>query len=304
MPKRILKIILTRFALLPPYFRSTLGLRILRRLTRSAELPDYLIGNMGISSNLRCRIPSDDNLLLYGRPADYQGERGALEACGELSRHADCFVDIGAHKGYFSFFVRDRVSESLPIYLFEPDEMLYEVINENITRNKASSISAFQKAVGSFDGQAKFYRDITSPLQGSLTNDFMQDHEIVQVDISVCTFNQFAKTENIIDACVKVDIENAEFDFLDGAIEKLSTIKYLIIEVLGPAAEKGFIKKLIDEYSFQAYYIDDYILRHSADGSFDYHSPQYNWLFCRENPDSLRRMLAGNRKLKVYELQV
>jgi len=301
MLKRILKTVLTSLALLPPYLRSTSGLRILRRLSSSAELPDYLIGNMGISSTLRCRIPSNDSLLLFGRPLNYLGERGALEVCGELSRHASCFVDIGAHKDYFSFFVRDRVSESLPIYLFEPDEMLYEVISENIARNKANSLLTFQKAVGSFDGQAKFYRDITSSLQGSLTNDFMQDHEVIQVDISVCTFSQFVKNEKVTNACVKVDIENAEFDFLDGAIEKLSEIKYLMIEVLGSAVEKGFINKLIDEYSFQAYYIDDYTLRHSTDGSFEYHSPQYNWLFCRETPDSLRRILAGNRKLKVYD---
>jgi len=198
------------------------------------------------------------------------------------------------------FFVRDRIGETIPIYLFEPDGKLFDLLYENIIRNKARLMLPYQKAVGSFDGQTTFYRDITSPSQGSLTNDFMREHEIVQVDIEVCTFSQFVKNEKLENACVKVDIENAEFDFLDGANEKLSEVKFLIIEVLGPAVEKGFINRLIKEYSLQAYYIDDYNLRHSTDGYFEYHSPQFNWLFCRENPDSLRHLLAGNRKLKVY----
>ena len=290
------------YALSPSFVRSRLGYRILSRLARNAKMPEYLTGNMGISSRLRCLIPSNDGLLLFGRPKDYCGERGALEVCGVLSKHSNRFIDIGSHKGYFSFFVRASVGNELPIYLFEPDDKLYRILDENIHRNNHDRMMMpFKKAVGSFNGNAVFYRNLTSSLSGSLKDDFKDNHETIESEVFVCSYHSFAQEVGIQNACVKVDIENSEFDFLEGAIESIRTIKFLIMEVLGPAVQQGFIKKMIEAGGFNTYYIDDYDLRHSSDGSFEYHSPQYNWLFCRESPDSLRRTLAGNRKLKVYD---
>jgi hypothetical protein len=49
------------------------------------------------------------------------------------------------------------------------------------------------------------------------------------------------------------------------------------------------------EGGFHGYYINDYSLEHSLDGSFTYREPEYNWLFCREAPPELERTLAGSR---------
>jgi hypothetical protein len=75
----------------------------------------------------------------------------------------------------------------------------------------------------------------------------------------------------------------------------MDSVASLVMEVLGPAAKSGFVRRMISEHGFQAYYINDFDLEHSLDGSFVYSAPQYNWLFCRHAPTVLRRLLAGTR---------
>jgi hypothetical protein len=93
--------------------------------------------------------------------------------------------------------------------------------------------------------------------------------------------------------CIKVDVENAESDFFAGATDALDRINYLIMEVLGPAHAAGFIQQVM-RTPFHAYYINDYTLEFSSDGSFEYCPPEYNWLFCREDPASLAKLLADS----------
>ena len=63
------------------------------------------------------------------------------------------------------------------------------------------------------------------------------------------------------------------------------------MEMLGPAIKQGMPLRIVQELGFHAYYIHDYQLEHSKDGSFEYVAPFYNWLFCRETPEELKRLL-------------
>jgi hypothetical protein len=94
---------------------------------------------------------------------------------------------------------------------------------------------------------------------------------------------------------VKVDVENAEASFIDGAATEHERIKFLLIELLEPAIRSGIVSRLIHEWGVQAYYINDHSLEHSTDGSFEYTAPQYNWLFCKLDPHQLAARLRGTR---------
>jgi hypothetical protein len=63
------------------------------------------------------------------------------------------------------------------------------------------------------------------------------------------------------------------------------------MEILGPAIKQGMPLRIIQESGFRAFYIHDYQLEHSNDGNFEYVAPFYNWLFCRETPEELKRLL-------------
>jgi FkbM family methyltransferase len=214
-------------------------------------------------------------------------------------QYADAFVDIGANIGYFTFFIRANTDVKKPIYFFEPDPDLFNLIDTNVLSNALQNVHGFKTAIGSIVGKLTFYQNISDYLSGSITQDFSAKHDLNQIIVDSTTFSEFASKIELKNACVKVDVEGAEFDFIKGAMDSLDSISYLIMEVLGSAVENKLIERIID-LGYFAYYINDYRLEYSVDGSFNYQSSQYNWLFCHDSPDRLREKLIDS-KFQVME---
>jgi FkbM family methyltransferase len=278
---------------LSPNLRSHVSYRLLSAVARRTIDSGPIRSNMGIDKRYDCLIPHSHQLVLFGKPAFYAGERGPLELAAILSQHSDAFVDIGAHVGYFTFYVRTRLGVSKPIYFFEPDPDLYHIVDRNVRSNSLAEVYGFREAIGNTTGVATFYKNLSDPLSGSLDTYFVGAHDVDRIEVKVTTYSEFAQRVGLRNACVKVDIEGAEQQFIDGAINSISSISDLIIEVLGPAVKAGFIQKMIFDLGFVAYYINDFTLEHSPDGSFVYSSPQYNWLFCRRKPEEMKALLSG-----------
>ena len=64
------------------------------------------------------------------------------------------------------------------------------------------------------------------------------------------------------------------------------------MEMLAPEIEAGLPARIIRETDFKAYYVNDFELVPSADGTFEYVHPFWNWLFCRLSPSELAARLS------------
>jgi len=287
--------ILSVTAKLPPYFKSAYSVRLFSYIASSMKKTFNMQTNLGFSRKNHFVFPSDQYLVLFGKPTLYIGERGALELSKSLSQYVDCFIDIGAHVGYFSFYIREHMKESKPIFFFEPDPDLYELINANVNRTSLPNTFGLCKAVGSVDGHLTFYKNPEHPDSGSITTVFAEVHDTIPIQVEATRFDTFVMTHGLKHICVKVDVENAEDEFIRGAERSLDAIDYLIMEVLGRAHKKRFVQRMIHDFKFHAYYINDYTLEYAPEGQFQYISPQYNWLFCREDPDVLKVKLKNSR---------
>lgn len=251
--------------------------------------------NLGICSGYHIKFNSPaDNVYLFGRPEAYRGESGALFLSRFLSSRCSAFVDIGAHRGYFIFFVRARLAADKPIYYFEANPELFDEIQANVNANQLPEVHGFQVAIASAPGTVSFYIDQSESLMSSLNRELLESHSLREIRVESISFDEFAKRRNLSHLCVKVDIENAEYEFLEGATNECSRIDYLIIEVLKPAVDKRFVQDLSSRFGMAAYYINGYRLEHSPDGSFQYVPPEYNWLFCRQNPSELSDLLKSS----------
>ena len=288
--------IIERGATLPPSFRNVTTIRFLSAVAaQCASLPPDLDTNLGIDKRLRVRIPSSKPSLLFGRPRLFVGERSSLELARALFQLCDCFLDVGSNVGLYIFYLRHRNLSSKPIYFFEPDPTLFSQLEQNISRNRIHNVKGFQVAMADRVGRAIFYRNKTDDNSGSLVREDWSSHVLEAIDVNQTSFGAFVSENQLKNICAKVDIEGAEELFVDGAKPHLSDLNYLIIEILGPAIKRGFPQKMIREGNFQAYYINDYDLEHSASGEFTYVDPFYNWLFCKDSPTSLRNKLKGTR---------
>ena len=144
-------------------------------------------------------------------------------------------------------------------------------------------------------GEVTFYLDHTDNSSSSLTPRFAARHEVETITVQAVRFDDFSRHEALSEVCVKVDIEGAEREFLEGVGEESDRIAYLVIEILGPAIDAGFVNAARKRLSMEAYYIADFRLEHSRHGEYRYRSPHYNWLFCRHSPGELRRLLVNTR---------
>lgn len=281
-------------ALLPPLLKGRMGARFFAQLVNRDPSGGELLTNLGISRRYRVALRKTDSVdLLFGRPEHHAGERGPLRLAGVLARDCNAFVDVGSNLGYYVFYLRG-VLPRIPIFYFEPNGEMFDRLTRNIEANRLGRVTGFKAAVGRCDGQATFYVNLTDHLSSSLTDYFTAYHDCRTEVVDVITFDRFAEDHDLRELCVKVDVENAEFDFIAGAERALSRIRYLIMEVLGPANENGFVRTMITRLGLSAYYINDLKLEHSPDGSFRYRPPEYNWLFCREGPDALGDRLRGS----------
>ena len=121
-------------ARLPPGLRTRVVSRGLRALASRLEENVEFETNMGIDPTLACLLPSSKAGWIFGLPEHYLGERGALELASALGRSCDAVVDVGAHLGYYTYFLAKRIPNSIPIYFFEPDPLLYALVERNVRR--------------------------------------------------------------------------------------------------------------------------------------------------------------------------
>jgi FkbM family methyltransferase len=249
--------------------------------------------NAGIGSRLRLLVPSNKTDLLFGRPDHWVAERATLALACELSRHSSAFLDVGANEGLFTFAVAQHWKAGCHgIHCFEPDATVFSRLQHNLERNRIDA-KAVQAAVGAETGTTAFYRNLSDDHSGSLTAHFAdQQHRVIATQTRVVALADYLRQHNCRNACVKVDVEGAGVAVWDGAKAALDRIDWLICEIIGPEARANLPKRIITESGWCAYYIRDFTLVPSRDGSFEYHAPFYNWLFCRLRPWELATQLA------------
>ena len=241
-------------ARMPPEWRTPLSFRltaaVARRTTDDAGVFDT---NMGIDRRLVCSIPSGHYLALFGLPRFYVGERATLALPARFSEQADAIVDIGAHVGYFTFYLATRPGRRCPVYFVEPDEELFCGIKANVVRNRLADVQGIQAAIARTDGHRRFRRNLDDTTSGSLTDDFAQVHRTLDVDVDARSFSSLADALGFSRACVKVDVEGAEWEFLEGGASAFDRISHLLIEILGPAYRAGLVQALAVRGGWQAY---------------------------------------------------
>ena len=254
--------------------------------------------NLGITDGYKIVLPlrKAPGYYFFDTPDNYSGERAVLYLSKYLAKNCDAVADIGANWGFYTYFMAYHAQK--PIYFFEPNTELYDNIMQNIVSNNLQHrVVGSAQAVAAKSGELTFYINLSDNFSSSLTNYFeTQGHSIKKVTLDAINFDDFTAKHSHKNWLAKVDIEDAEFQFLEGAEQAMKNgiLKYLIIELLENARKNKFIDKMIEK-GWNAYYLNDYRIEHVNKEDGRYTSPEYNWLFCKENPNELRNILHQTR---------
>jgi len=287
--------LLARAATAPPRWKTSLFERACARLVRNivGETEDLIVTNFGLDPDLRCLVALKKTAYAFGKLDRTLSERATLALVRELVPDCDEFVDVGANEGAFIFLVHNHHPRAR-LHWFEPDRQLAQRLTTNLIANNIVAYGN-EMAVAECRGQATFFTNLSDDLSGSLTNLFTQKHMTRAEMVKTISLGEYLDAQRIYSALVKVDVEGAGEKLWNGVVEKSNSIRYLVMEMLAPEIEAGLPARIITETNFKAYYINDYELVPSVDGSFEYVAPFWNWLFCRLSPRELAVRLTATR---------
>ena len=136
------------------------------------------------------------------------------EAIWRLLKPGDVFYDVGANAGFFSLIAARAVGPTGRVVAFEPEPSNAACIAEQLRLNELPQCHVVQKAVGDKSSTMIFRRG-----DDSSTGRLIAEGERLPADIAVpvITLDGFAGEGNEIPDLVKIDVEGAEVEVLQGA---------------------------------------------------------------------------------------
>jgi FkbM family methyltransferase len=123
--------------------------------------------------------------------------------------------DIGAHVGFYTILASVLVGPSGRVISFEPLPRNLEYLRRHINLNRLTNITVVDAAVGNKAGRVRFEEGANHSM-GRVTAGGHIEVESIRIDQAV--------SEGTLPApsCIKIDVEGAELDVLDGACQLLT----------------------------------------------------------------------------------
>jgi FkbM family methyltransferase len=186
----------------------------------------------------------------------------------ELNRvRGGLFVDVGANVGTYSIRLSSHFRR---VYAFEPNPNVLPSLRKRIEERSRGNITVFPVALSDSNGQAEFYLDPHEGFTGSaetLVKVFKYNPGQVlgagptntyvgQKSIIVPTATYDSKIRESADL-VKIDVEGAEFQVLEGAKESLADgkIRRIMVELHDKDA-KDNLGQILTGYGFKLKQLD------------------------------------------------
>lgn len=129
-------------------------------------------------------------------------------------RLGKCFIDVGAHLGYYTCLAC-KVMPAGRVFGLEMDMTNFELLKRNVSLNSCHGTSLHHVAVCDIDGQTMYVRSNFRIGTGHrLASRREKDTDLVRV--SSCTLDTFCAERSVVPDIVKVDVEGAELQVLVG----------------------------------------------------------------------------------------
>jgi FkbM family methyltransferase len=186
----------------------------------------------------------------------------------ELSRvRGDLFVDVGANVGTYSVRLSSHFRR---VYAFEPNPNVLPVLRKRIEDKSKRNITIFPMALSDSNGQSEFFLDAHEGFTGSadtLMPVFKYNpgqgigigpaHTYIgKQSVMVPTATYDSKIRETADL-VKIDVEGAEFNVLEGAREAFEQgrIRRIMVELHDRDAEDN-LYRILAGYGFKVRRLD------------------------------------------------
>ena len=142
-------------------------------------------------------------------------EREQTELFAKLVGPGSTVLDIGAHVGYYTLLAARLMRGQGKVVAFEPDPKNAAFLRRHVSANRAAKtiVDVQQAAVGATSGSVRF-----STGTGSGTGHVSADGPM---EVRMIKLDDFVSAQGLKPTHVKIDVEGAELDVLQGGRETL-----------------------------------------------------------------------------------
>ena len=202
-----------------------------------SALPDQLI------------VEIDDNRKLVVNPRNESHRM--ITFCGtydpidssivkELLDPGDVVIDVGANLGWYTTIIGKIVAPHGTIVGIEPNPIVFTLLQKNVLMNELKNTILLNIAVGGRTGKGFIYLFEGEPDTHASIKPLGRT-KFKRISIQVSTIDSIVKELELYPDFVKIDVEGAEMELLDGATHLLSEIRPIImLEVhFGTARDSG-----------------------------------------------------------------
>lgn len=128
-------------------------------------------------------------------------------------------IDAGAFTGDTSIPIAKYTNKN--IYAFEPFEESFEGLKKNIEANNITNIIPVKKSLGNINGERTLYLSGDN-VQGITSNESARSYD-EEIKVEEVTVDKFVEDNNLDVGYITIDVEGAEMDLLEGALNTIKT---------------------------------------------------------------------------------
>jgi len=147
-----------------------------------------------------------------------------------FSNHLDAsgvVLDIGANVGYYSLYMLPRISA---VHAFEPDPRALTVLRSNLAIHHNAYVHSL--AVGRSSGRSHFALEQNSEVSHLADPSIESCRELHEID--VITIDQFVADRELSVTGIKIDVEGADIDVIEGGLTTLGSQFPLVLTETKP----------------------------------------------------------------------
>lgn len=161
----------------------------------------------------------------------------------------DVVVEIGGHIGLHSLVIREKIGEEGKLSVFEPEPENREILEKNLELNGFTGVEVNEHAISNQKGEADFHLDDKNTGAASLKS----GHGKEKITVPLITLEEYLNNSSIekIDL-VKIDVEGAELDVLEGMDLENKRYSKILIEIHWERIEEHKWEQKMQNSNFQA----------------------------------------------------
>ena len=219
-------------------------------------------------------------------------ERAEIQAIRQHIEPGDTVIDIGAHKGAFTYWMSRAVGPRGKVLAFEPQPELSDYLNRAINRLRLNNVEVIESALSNRSGRATLYRATQQVSPGaSLEVDPSTAEDSFEVQI--CPLDDVLAERGIKSvSLIKCDAEGHELKVFEGGRSILSRCRpHLLFEcetqhhwgrsiqgVFDYLSELGYRGAFFDEGHLRQFPSDGVMVREKLDSVFNYWFQSTEWI--------------------------